>query len=80
MKTLSDFYQLFPNRPVAAPAPRPVPSAPLAPAAQAVKTLPMARPDRYRERATGTGYGRSSGYASARSYTAGLDQRLLRVG
>ena len=81
MKTLSDFYQLFPNRPAAAPAPRPLP-APVAGAREETRVgvVPVARPDRYRERATGTGYGRSSGYAAARSYTAGLDQRLLRVG
>ena len=30
-----------------------------------------ARPSRYRSRAFGTGYGRSSGYAAARSYGPG---------
>ena len=77
MKTLSDFYQLFPNRPVAAPAPRPtlVPSTATRP-----EPAPLARPDRYRERGVGTGYGRSSGYAAARSYSTDRDQRLIRVG
>lgn len=75
MKTLSDFYALFPSCP-ATPAPAPVvrESAGLAPVALVV------RPDRYRERTAGNGYGRSSGYAASRSYTAGRDQRLLRIG
>jgi hypothetical protein len=36
--------------------------------------------NRYRERDYGTGYGRSSGYAQDRSYTAGRGDRMLRVG
>lgn len=77
MKTLSDFYRLFPNRPalVAQPAPSavaPVIEAPALPS-------PVAMPPRYRQRAYGTGYGRSSGYAQDSRYTADRDHALLRV-
>lgn len=34
----------------------------------------------YRERDFGIGYGRSSGYVRVRSYTAGTDRPLFRVG
>lgn len=34
----------------------------------------------YRERDFGIGYGRSSGYVRARSYTAGNERPLFRVG
>lgn len=72
MKTLSDFYRLFPGEPAGQA------SAPVVRGSDS--PTPVARPDRYRERSAGRGYGRSSGYAAARSYTAGREQRLLRVG
>jgi hypothetical protein len=77
MKTLADFYRLFPNRPAlaeqpASPAPVPALDASRAPAS--IKVAP-----RYRERDYGTGYGRSSGYARASSYAASHDGQLLRV-
>ena len=91
MKTLSDFYRLFPNRPaimdrsrataplvamtVAAPAAVPA----ILPANDDAGIVPDAVP-RYRARDYGTGYGRSSGYAQDHSDTAGFGDRLLRVG
>ncbi|MFY2764446.1 hypothetical protein [Arenimonas sp. MALMAid1274] len=77
MKTLHDFYRLFPSRPAlaeqpAAPAVAPV----LAPVAA---PLPVRVSNRYRERDFGSGYGRSSGYARDSRYTAPHDDRLLRV-
>lgn len=77
MKTLNDFYRLFPNRPalVGQPlAPTPVP------ALEAVPSLsPVRLSARYRQRDFGTGYGRSSGYAKDHSYTGQRCDRLLRV-
>jgi hypothetical protein len=77
MKTLSDFYRLFPNRPALAE--QPAPAAPVrvieaAPAPVAVRVAP-----RYRQRGIGTGYGRSSGYAMDSRYAAPHDGSLLRV-
>lgn len=39
-----------------------------------VRSLPAARPSRYRARDFGLGYGSSSGYASARRYAPGSQQ------
>ncbi|HLU13997.1 MAG TPA: hypothetical protein VKZ64_08595 [Arenimonas sp.] len=78
MKTLSDFYQLFPARPVM-PVRSPRPMSPANAEAITAETVSV-RPDRYRERTAGRGYGRSSGYAAARSYVDGKGMRLMRVG
>lgn len=77
MKTLSDFYRLFPSRPVpAVNAARPAP----APAVSiVVPDQPARNAPRYQTRDFGTGYGRSSGYARA-GYTEGRGDRMLRVG
>lgn len=83
MKTLNDFYRLFPVRPANRPANGPVlAAASLAPVAIAATPAndDLASTDRYRPRDYGTGYGRSSGYALDRSYTAGRGDRMLRVG
>lgn len=78
MKTLSDFYRLFPSRPVpAVNAARPA-SAPVVHVV--VPDAPVRNAPRYRTRDFGTGYGRSSGYARAGSYTEGRGDRMLRVG
>ena len=86
MKTLSDFYRLFPNRPAIVDRPR---AATLASQPVAAPAVVPANDDpghangnapRYRARDFGTGYGRSSGYAQDHSYTAGFGDRLLRVG
>ena len=86
MKTLSDFYRLFPSHPAMidrnaqAIAPKAVPApATVAPPAND-DTREADAPPRYRARDYGTGYGRSSGYAHDRSYTAGFGDRMLRVG
>ena len=79
MKTLTDFYRLFPSRPVPAvdTATRPTP----APVVNVVVPgAPAHNAPRYRARDYGTGYGRSSGYARASSYTEGRGDRMLRVG
>ncbi|KFN50460.1 hypothetical protein [Arenimonas composti] len=82
MKTLNDFYRLFPSRP--ATRPELVPSTTVLPEPERSATpanepvLPMAA--RYRRREIGTGYGRSSGYAQDRSYVRGRGDDLLRVG
>ncbi|WP_146910033.1 hypothetical protein [Arenimonas daejeonensis] len=77
MKTLSDFYRLFPSRPVpAVNAARPMP-APVQ--TVIVPDEPARNAPRYQTRDYGTGYGRSSGYARA-GYTAGRGDRMLRVG
>ena len=84
MKTLSDFYRLFPSHPAMigrnaqAIAPQPV-AAPVAVAPANDDTRTESAP-RYRARDYGTGYGRSSGYAQDRTYTAGFGDRMLRVG
>ena len=77
MKTLNDFYSLFPARPA-------TPVAQRGPALAVVPAEPpsapsVSRPDRYRERGFGAGYGRSSGYADQRSYAAANEHRLARV-
>jgi hypothetical protein len=76
MKTLSDFYRLFPNRPALVEQPRPA-------AAPAIETVAAPAPvriaPRYRQRDYGTGYGRSSGYAMDSRYTADRDHALVRV-
>ncbi|MBW8368830.1 MAG: hypothetical protein K0M70_13345 [Arenimonas sp.] len=76
MKTLSDFYRLFPNRPALAQQPKAVPAAPVVVAARAAPA-PVA--PRYRQRALGTGYGRSSGYALDGRYIAEREHALVRV-
>lgn len=78
MKTLSDFYRLFPSRPVpAVNAARPTPAPVIA---VVVPDVPAHNAPRYRTRDYGTGYGRSSGYARASSYTEGRGDRMMRVG
>lgn len=80
MNALNSFYRLFPNRPVAA---APVARRTTAPAPSAVLAAVVdeaSRPDRYRRRDFGTGYGRSSGYAQDRSYARPSQHRLVRVG
>ena len=88
MKTLSDFYRLFPSRPASiahAPA-RLMAIAARVPVAATGATAPANdasdtdNAPRYRTRDYGTGYGRSSGYALDHSYTAGFGDRMLRVG
>lgn len=76
MKTLNDFYSLFPTRP-ATPVVHRGPALAIVPAEPAPAAPP--RPDRYRERGFGAGYGRSSGYADQRSYAAANEHRLARV-
>ena len=77
MKTLSDFYRLFPNRPALVEQPQPTASAPVIETAAAPAPVRIA--PRYRQRDFGTGYGRSSGYAMDSRYTADRDHALLRV-
>ena len=81
MKTLNDFYRLFPSYPAMAVATRPA----LAPTVAALPANdPLVEPNdanrRYRSRDFGTGYGRSSGYAQDRSYATASGHRLVRVG
>ena len=76
MKTLNDFYRLFPNRPALVE--QPAPSAPV-PVIEASAPAPVRMSPRYRQRDFGTGYGRSSGYATDSRYTADRDHALLRV-
>ncbi len=76
MKTLNDFYRLFPSHPSLAgqpAAPAPLPQLEAAPAPALVQIAP-----RYRQRDMGTGYGRSSGYGRDSSY-ASHSGALLRV-
>ncbi|KFN47464.1 hypothetical protein N790_01780 [Arenimonas malthae CC-JY-1] len=81
MNALNSFYRLFPTRPVASvPVARAAVPATPAPVVELAEALPARRPDRYRARDFGTGYGRSSGYAQDRSYTAMPGYRLVRVG
>ncbi len=77
MKTLSDFYRLFPSRPTLVEQPLPAASAPVIEVAVAPSPVRIA--PRYRQRDYGTGYGRSSGYATDSRYTADRDHALLRV-
>jgi hypothetical protein len=77
MKTLADFYRLFPNRPALAEQPAPPARVPALDATLAPAPVRLA--PRYRERDFGTGYGRSSGYARATTYAARHDGELLRV-
>lgn len=77
MKTLSDFYRLFPNRPALVQQPAPARPSPVI-EAFAATAAPRPSP-RYRQRDFGTGYGRSSGYALDSRYTAARDHALLRV-
>ena len=76
MKTLNDFYRLFPNRPALVE--QPVPSATV-PVIEASAPARVRMSPRYRQRDFGTGYGRSSGYATDSRYTADRDHALLRV-
>ena len=77
MKTLSDFYRLFPTRPALVEQPRPAAATPVIAAIAA--PVPVRIAPRYRQRDLGTGYGRSSGYAMDSRYTADRDHALLRV-
>jgi len=77
MKTLADFYRLFPNRPALAEQPASPAGVPALDATPA--PLPARLAPRYRERDFGTGYGRSSGYARATTYAGRHDGELLRV-
>ena len=71
MNALTTLYRLFPTRPVAsAPVARAAVPATPAPVVELAEALPARRPDRYRARDFGTGYGRSSGYGRDSSYTA----------
>ena len=82
MNALNTLYRLFPTRPVAsvpvtrASAARQLPTA----TPVAIELAEAMRPDRYRRRDFGTGYGRSSGYAQDRSYAGTSSHRLVRVG
>ncbi|HEU0152397.1 MAG TPA: hypothetical protein VFQ84_03515 [Arenimonas sp.] len=77
MKTLNDFYRLFPNAPVLAD--QPVQAA-ATPALEAVATpSPVRIASRYRQRDFGTGYGRSSGYGRDDSYALARTDGLVRV-
>ena len=77
MKTISDFYRLFPSRPALVEQPLPATPAPVIEAVAAPAPVRIA--PRYRQRDYGTGYGRSSGYAMDSRYTADRDHALLRV-
>ena len=77
MKTLNDFYRLFPNPPVLADQPAAAAVAPALEAAPAPSPVRIA--SRYRQRDFGTGYGRSSGYGRDSSYTAARTDGLIRV-
>lgn len=77
MKTLNDFYRLFPSRPALVE--QPVPAAPVPVIQAAAAPAPVRMAPRYRQRDFGTGYGRSSGYALDSRYTADRDHALLRV-
>jgi hypothetical protein len=77
MKTLSDFYRLFPNRPALVE--QPAPTA-VTPVIETVGTpAPVRIAPRYRQRDFGTGYGRSSGYGMDSRYTAARDHAMMRV-
>ncbi len=53
-----------------------IPTTPVAPTRNAI--VPPAATRRYSERTTGTGYGRSSGYAASRRYTSDWGQVRFR--
>ncbi len=82
MNALNTLYRLFPTAPVASlPVTRA--SAAKLPATAtpvAIEVAGAMRPDRYRRRDYGTGYGRSSGYAQDRSYASDTSYGLVRVG
>ena len=82
MNALNSFYRLFPTRTVASVPVTRASAAKLLPAANpvAVEVAEAMRPDRYRRRDYGIGYGRSSGYAQDRSYAGSSSHRLVRVG
>jgi len=82
MNALNSLYRLFPTSLVAAAPVSPVASARPATvtAALPANPAPAQRPERYRRRDYGTGYGRSSGYAQDRSYAGVSSHRLVRVG
>lgn len=82
MNALHSLYRLFPmSLHAAAPVARTTPvTSTAAVATRPADTAPALRPERYRRRELGTGYGRSSGYAQDRSYTGGSSHRLVRVG
>lgn len=77
MKTLNDFYRLFPNAPVLTEQPAPVAVAPVLAAQPAPAPVRIA--SRYRQRDFGTGYGRSSGYGRDSSYATAHADGLMRV-
>lgn len=77
MKTLADFYRLFPNHPVLAEQPTPPVPTPVLAAPEALATVRIA--PRYRARDFGTGYGRSSGYGREGSYALPPSGGLVRV-
>lgn len=81
MNALNSFYRLFPTRTVASVPVTRASAAKLLPAANpvAVEVAEAMRPDRYRRRDYGTGYGRSSGYAQDRTYAGSSSHRLVRV-
>lgn len=73
MTHLADFYRLFPSASLPLAACRgPAPVAAVAP-----PTAPVH--PRYRQRAMGTGYGRSSGYALSDCYAVHTGAGLVRV-
>ncbi|GGA71963.1 hypothetical protein GCM10011521_07650 [Arenimonas soli] len=82
MNALNTLYRLFPTPPVASVPVTRASAARLLPTATpvAIEVAEAMRPDRYRRRDFGTGYGRSSGYAQDRSYANDSSHRLVRVG
>lgn len=82
MNALNTLYRLFPTPPVASlPVTRASAARLLTTATpMAIEVAEAMRPDRYRPRDFGTGYGRSSGYAQDRSYASDSGHRLVRVG
>ena len=86
MKTLSDFYRLFPSHPAMidrnaraiAPQAIPAPATVAPPANDDTREADAIR--RYRARDYGTGYGRSSGYASKQtSYLRGWRPGIFKL-
>lgn len=81
MNALNSLYRLFPTSLVAtAPVTRAAVRQLAVANALPAETAPALRPERYRRRDYGTGYGRSSGYAQDRSYAGASSHRLVRVG